>query len=58
MTKTIRKVAKETLGLSSVKSKVFKESWLWNDKVEKKIKDKNKRFKELMTCTEEEDRIE
>ena len=58
MAKTIRKVAKETLGLSSVKSKVFKESWLWNDKVEKKIKDKNKRFKELMTCTEEEDRIE
>ena len=26
--------------------------------MENKIKDKNKRFKELMTCTEEEDRIE
>ena len=26
--------------------------------MEKKIKNKNKRFKELMACTEEEDRIE
>ena len=26
--------------------------------MEKKIKDKNKRFKELMACTEEEDRIQ
>ena len=58
MTKTIRKVAKETLGVLSGKPKVFKESWLWNDEVEKKIEDKNKRFKELITCTEEEDRIE
>ena len=37
--KTIRKVAKETLGVSSGKPKVFKESWWWNDEVEKKIKD-------------------
>ena len=58
MAKTIRTVAKETLGVSSGKPKVFKESWWWNDEVEKKIKDKNKRFKELMACTEEEDMIE
>ena len=58
MAKTIRKVAKETLGVSSGKPKVFKESWWWNEEVEKKIKDKNKRFEELITCTEEEDRIE
>ena len=58
MAKTIRKVAKETLGVSSGKPKVFKESWWWNDEVEKKIKDKNKRFKELMACTEKGDRIE
>ncbi|XP_057517919.1 uncharacterized protein LOC130798841 [Amaranthus tricolor] len=58
MEKTIRKVAKETLGVSSGKPKVFKELWWWNDEVEKKIKDKNKRFKELRACTEEEDRIE
>ena len=58
MTKTIRKVGKETLGVSSGKPKVFKESWWWNEEVVKKIKDKNKRFKELMACTEEEDRIE
>ena len=46
MAKTIRKVAKETLGVSSGKPKVFKESWWWNDEVEKKIKDKNRRFKD------------
>ena len=44
--------------MSSGKPKVFKESCWWNDEVEKKIKDKNKRFKELMACTEGEDRIE
>ena len=50
MAKTIRKVAEETLGMSSGKPKVFKESWWWNDEVEKKIKDKNKKFKELMVA--------
>ena len=40
------------------KPKVFKEPWWWNDEVEKKIKDKNERFKELMTCTEKENGIE
>ena len=37
MAKTIRKVAKETLGMSSGKPKVLKESWWWNEEVEKKI---------------------
>ena len=55
--KTIRKVAGETLGVSSGKPKVFRESWWWNDEVQNKIKDKNKRFKKLMTSTEEEERI-
>ena len=41
--------------MSPGKQKVFKESWWWNDEVDKKIKDKNKRFKKLMACTEEED---
>ncbi|XP_057540710.1 uncharacterized protein LOC130818562 [Amaranthus tricolor] len=58
MAKNVRTVAKETLGVSSGKPKVFKESWWWNDEVEKKIKDKNKRFKDLMACTEDEDMIE
>ena len=44
--------------MSSGKPKVFKESWWWNDEVRKKIKDKNKRFKELISCTEEEKRIQ
>ncbi|XP_057515609.1 uncharacterized protein LOC130797145 [Amaranthus tricolor] len=56
MAETIRKVAKETLRVSTGKTKVYKESWWWNEEVKKKIKDKNMRFKELMTCTEEEDR--
>ena len=43
MEKTIRKVAKETLGVSSGKPKVFKESWWWNDEVEKKIKTRDLR---------------
>ena len=56
MAKTIRTVVKETLGVSSGKPKVFKEQWWWNDEVEKKIKDKNKRFKDLMACTEDQDK--
>ena len=57
MAETIQKVAKETLGVSLGKPKVFKKSWWWNEEVKKKIKDKNREFKELMTCMEEEDRI-
>ena len=57
MGKTIRKVAKETLGLSTGKPKVYNESWWCNEEVQKKIKDKNRRFKELMACAKEEDRI-
>ena len=56
--KNHRKVTKETLRVESGKPKVFKESWWWKNEVEKKIKDINKRFKELMVCTEEDDRIE
>ena len=52
------KLSERDLGVSSGKQKVFKESRWGNDEVEKKIKDKNKRFKELITCTEEKDRIE
>ena len=38
-------------------TKVYKESWWWNEKVEKKIKDKNKRYKEPMACTNDIDRV-
>ncbi|XP_057543373.1 uncharacterized protein LOC130821601 [Amaranthus tricolor] len=58
MAKTIRIMAKETLGVLLGKPKVLKESWWWNDEVKKKIKDKNKRFKDLIACMEDEDRIE
>ena len=58
MAKTNRKVAKETLGVSTGKLKVYKESWWWNEDVQKNIKDKNRRFKELMACTEEEEEEE
>ena len=56
MVETIQKVAKETLGVLTRKPKVYKESRWWNVEVQKKIKNKNRRFKELMACTEEEDR--
>ena len=58
MANTIREVAKETLGVASGKPKTYREAWWWNEEVEKKIKDKNKRFKDLMACTEEEVRTE
>ncbi|XP_057540787.1 uncharacterized protein LOC130818644 [Amaranthus tricolor] len=45
-----------TLGVSTGKPKVYKESWWWNEEVQKKIKEKNRRFKELKASTEEEDR--
>ena len=57
MADTIRQAAKEILGVSTSKQKVYKESWWRNEEVRKKINDKNIRFKELMACTEEGDRI-
>ena len=36
---------------------MYKESWWLNEELQKKIKDKNRRFEELMACTEEENRI-
>ncbi|XP_057543263.1 uncharacterized protein LOC130821493 [Amaranthus tricolor] len=54
---TIRRVAKETLWVFTGKPKVHKESWWWNEEVQRKIKEKKKRFKELMAYTVEEDRI-
>ena len=35
MAETIRKVVKETLGVSTGKPKVYKESWWWNEEVQK-----------------------
>src|SRR5688572_14190954 len=58
MAETIRKVAKETLGVSTGTPKAYKESWLWNASVQEKIKEKNRRFKELIACTGEDDRIQ
>ncbi|XP_057535363.1 uncharacterized protein LOC130813542 [Amaranthus tricolor] len=58
MAETIRKMAKNTLGVSIGKPRVYKESWWWHEEVQKKVKDKNKKFKELMACTKEEDRIQ
>ena len=43
--------------MMSRKQKEYEESWWWNEEVQKKIKDKNKRVKKLLACTGEEDRI-
>ena len=48
MADNIRQMAKEILGASTGKPKVYKELWLWNEEVQEKINEKNKRFKELM----------
>ena len=50
------KGAKGDIRSADGKPKVYKESWWWNEQVQKNITDKNRRFKELMACTEEEDR--
>ena len=51
-------VAKETLGVSTGKSREYRESWWWNEEVQEKIKNKNGRFNELIACTEEEVRTQ
>ena len=43
--------------MSTVKPKVHKDSWWWNEEAREKINDKNERVKELMACIEERDRI-
>lgn len=57
MAKTIRQAAKEILRESTNNTMVYKKSWWWNEKVPKMIKDKNKRYKELMACTDDIDRV-
>ena len=58
MAETIRKVGKETLGLSSGKPRAYRESSWWNEELKEKIKDKNKRFKDLMSCMDEVDSLD
>ena len=57
MADTIWQAAKEILGASTGKPKVYKGSWCWNEEVKEKIMDKNNKFKELLACNEESDRI-
>ena len=40
-------MAKKTLEVSSSKSKVYTESWWWNEEVQKKIKEKARDLKTL-----------
>ncbi|MFS7967911.1 putative SWR1-complex protein 5/Craniofacial development protein [Helianthus anomalus] len=57
MATTITTVANETLGVTTGKSSGHKESWWWNEDVHTKIKDKQQSFRDLLRCTDEEERL-
>ncbi|XP_076902774.1 uncharacterized protein LOC143557626 [Bidens hawaiensis] len=54
---TNTQVAKETLGVTISKSSGHKESWWWSEEVKTKIRDKQESFKDLLKCTDEEERL-
>ncbi|XP_076954097.1 uncharacterized protein LOC143628369 [Bidens hawaiensis] len=57
MATTITQVAKENLGVTSGRSSGHKESWWWSDEVQTKIRDKQESFRDLLKCTDEEERL-
>ncbi|XP_076923547.1 uncharacterized protein LOC143585706 [Bidens hawaiensis] len=56
MATTITQVAKVTLGVTTGRSSGHKESWWWSEEVQTKIRDKQECFRDLLRCTEEEER--
>ncbi|KAM0012376.1 hypothetical protein Hdeb2414_s0053g00753601 [Helianthus debilis subsp. tardiflorus] len=57
MATMITTVANETLGVTTGKTSGHKESWWWNVDVHTKIKDKQHSFRDLLRCTDEEERL-
>ncbi|XP_076920991.1 uncharacterized protein LOC143582268 [Bidens hawaiensis] len=57
MATKITQVAKDTLGVTTGKSGRHKETWWWNEVVQEKIREKRGSFRELMRCTNEEERV-
>ncbi|XP_076949655.1 uncharacterized protein LOC143622363 [Bidens hawaiensis] len=57
MVTTITQVAKETLGVTTGRSSGHKESWWWSEEVQTKIRDKQESFRDLLKCTDEEERL-
>ncbi|XP_076919263.1 uncharacterized protein LOC143579985 [Bidens hawaiensis] len=57
MATKITQVAKDTLGVTTGKAGRHKEMWWWNEVVQEKIRDKQGSFRELMRCTNEEERV-
>ncbi|XP_076932394.1 uncharacterized protein LOC143597903 [Bidens hawaiensis] len=57
MATKITQVAKDTLGVTTGKTRRHKETWWWNEVVQEKIRDKQGSFRELMKCTSEEERV-
>jgi hypothetical protein len=57
MAKNVIHVAKETLRMSSGKIGVHKESWWWNEDVQVKVRFKQECFRELLRCSDEEERV-
>ncbi|XP_076905012.1 uncharacterized protein LOC143560627 [Bidens hawaiensis] len=57
MATKINQVAKDTLGVMAGNAGRHKETWWWNEVVQEKIRDKQGSFRELMRCTNEEERL-
>ncbi|XP_076953843.1 uncharacterized protein LOC143628048 [Bidens hawaiensis] len=57
MAKKITQVAKDTFGVTTGKPGRHKVTWWWNEVVQEKIRDKQVSFRELMRCTNEEERV-
>ncbi|XP_076937390.1 uncharacterized protein LOC143604986 [Bidens hawaiensis] len=57
MATKITQVAKDTLGFTTGKTGRHKETWWWNEVIQEKIRDKQGSFRELIRCTDEEERV-
>ncbi|KAD4586205.1 hypothetical protein E3N88_23806 [Mikania micrantha] len=53
MADNVKRIARETLGMTSRSLGSHRESCWWNDEVQHKVRAKQERFRELVRCTED-----
>jgi len=56
MAQCIRRSAKEILGVSTGRGGRQSGAWWWNERVKEKVKDKQKAYATLISCTSEEEK--
>ncbi|KAL6577042.1 hypothetical protein OROMI_011318 [Orobanche minor] len=56
MANAIRSVGEKVVGVSSGRSSGSRDAWWWNEEVQKKVKDKQALFKELLSVRPGEER--